>query len=304
VIDSPSIDIPETIWMRNVMTKVGEGETSEVFRVASGVVVKLFRPGCYSEEVAVAREYATAKYVGDHSDLAPRVFERVEIDGRPGYSMEELIGPCFQDVIDTDPESLGSYAAVLGEAHRSLHAIEISGTLSNLPSMVDVFPNVIGTWDTFRADVRSWLVSLLQNLAGEPRLGHGDFMPYNMILVNGAPRAVDWAETGLAPPLTDVARTINFINDPTDFPQSAYTVNSSAFIRDYLDAYCDGVRPDWTELHNCLILNAAGECHWANLSQQTDTYSQRLFGFVNANFAEYGSDLIVARHEIERAGSN
>jgi pimeloyl-ACP methyl ester carboxylesterase len=71
--------------MRSKVTKIGEGESSEVFRIEPGTVVKLFRPR-YCDERSVAREYATAKNVGERSDLAPRVFERVEIDGRPGYA--------------------------------------------------------------------------------------------------------------------------------------------------------------------------------------------------------------------------
>ena len=274
------------------MTKIGEGETSEVYRIEPGIAVKLFRAD-YADERSVAREYATAKHVGDHSDLAPRVLERVKIDGRTGYAMEELVGPCFQDLIDATPESIGHYARVLGAAHRSLHSIEVSGALADLPEMVDEFPGIIGSWDTFGPDVRDWLVSLLKGLRGPSRLGHGDFMPYNMVLVDGHPRAVDWAEAGLAPPLTDVARTINFINDTTDFPESVYTVNSAEFVAEYLDAYCDGEAADGDEIHTCLILNAAGECHWAHVSNQIDSYSERLFRFVSANFAEIGSDRLV-----------
>ena len=83
------------------------------------------------------------------------------------------------------------------------------------------------------------------------------------------------------------------IIDPTDFPESPYTVNSAEFVREYLDAYCEHREMDWDELSRCLILNAAGACHWANVSDQPDAYSTRLFEHVTANFAEFGSDALL-----------
>jgi aminoglycoside phosphotransferase (APT) family kinase protein len=274
------------------VTWIGEGESSEVYRVEPGVVVKLFRPG-YDDEKEVAREYATARHVGERTELAPDVYKLVTIDGRPGYSMEEVVGACFQEVIDGNPDSMGEYARLLGAAHRSLHSVDVTGALAELPRMSDVFPGWIAGWDTFATEIREWLVSLFVSLEGEARLGHGDFMPYNIMITDGRVRAVDWAETGLGPPLTDVARTINFIYDWTDYPDSIYTTDSTEFISDYLDAYSDGVGVDPDELQKCLIINAAGECQWANVSGQADAYSQRLSDFVNANFAEYGSDTLV-----------
>jgi len=94
-------------------------------------------------------------------------------------------------------------------------------------------------------------------------------------------------------PLVDVARTINFINDNTDYPDSVYTREADKFIHYYLEAYSEDEKLDLESLHKCLLINAYFEYSWAVTSNQQDTYSTRLETYINKNFIEYGSDRLI-----------
>ena len=283
------------------MTRIGEGETSEVFRIEPGIVVKLFRAD-YCDQDDVHREFAVARHVGANTAVAPAAFELTEIDGRVGYTMEEITGPLFQDVIDSHPDRLLDNARLLGRAHRAIHELPYDPALSSVPSMKEAFPDFVGSWGCFPAEVREWLVSLISGLPDDRHLLHGDFMPYNMIMHDGEAFAVDWAGTLWGPALADVARTVNFIVDPTEYPDSPYTLRAEEFVTEYLRAYSglasdtgDGTPApvaaiDWDLLHRCLIFNAAAEVQWAERSGQVDSYTDRSRRFVLANHAEYGSD--------------
>jgi len=273
------------------MIKIGEGETAEVYRIEPGKVVKLFRPEFY-DEASFRMEYETARQVGEQTGLAPKVLATMRVDGRHGYVMEEIEGRLFQDEIDRNPDHLISYAQLLGEAQRRLHRTPINGGLAQLPRVKED-PSFVRFQGTFPADVASWLKELLASLPNDTALLHGDFMPYNMLMSEDQLRVLDWAEPAIGHPMLGVARTLGFVVDPTDYPDSPYTQDAARFAEHYLAAYAGDESLDADVLHACLILNASFEYRWAVVSRQTDAHSKRLRDFILSNFSDYGSDMLV-----------
>ena len=270
------------------MEKIGEGETSEVFRIGDGKVVKLFKPEFF-EESSFENEYSIAKYIGDNSDLAPKVHGQTSIMERSGYIMDEVDGELFQDVIDNNPDRLKTYAALFGRHHARLHSIADFGDLVCLGKMKEMSPGFLNSNGNFPAKVDSWLKEIVGSLSDELVIGHSDYMPYNLFLSGDKLLAVDWAEAGMGPAASTVARTINFISDPTDYPRSEYTVHSGLFIREYLAAYSEIKEINLEELDKCLLLNAACEYNWAVYSNQVDAFSLQQKEFVLANYNSVGS---------------
>lgn len=275
------------------MKKIGEGETAEVFRIEPGIVVKLFRNEFYDEE-SFQNEFYTVKYVGEHTGLAPKVFEKIQLHGRYGYTMEEVTGTLFQDEIDQKPEKLSCHAKLLGEAQRLLHGIPDTGGLINIPHMKNDAAKFLDFQAVFPEHVGVWLKRLFTSLPGDCVLLHGDFMPYNIIITDDRLHILDWAEPAFGHPMLGVARTLNCIADPTDYADSLYTHHAPVFIKHYLDAYFHNEKPDSDALHACLLLNAAFEYRWAVMSHQSDAYTLRTKEFILKNFADYGSDTLIA----------
>ena len=276
------------------MIKIGEGETAEVFKIAPGRVVKLFKQDMYDEQ-AFQVEFETAKTIGEKTNLGPKVFDIVHVHGRTGYVMEEIQGFLFQNEIDMNPEDLEIHAHLLGKTQRTLHdCTEIGSLRKILPNMKRDFAGFFASNSHFPEEVRRWFVTLLTSLPDTAVLLHGDFMPYNMLISNGQLHVIDWAEPVLGPPMADVARTLNYIMDPTDYPDSVYTNNAQTFINHYLNAYFYKKQLDADLLHRCLLLNAVSEYSWAIESQQSDAYTLRTKNFILNNFARYGSDILIS----------
>ena len=275
----------------SAMIKIGEGETAEVFRLEPGKVVKLFRKEFY-EEAYFLTEFETARAVGEQTTLAPKVLDRVQMEGRTGYVMEEVQGTLFQREIDANPDRLEHHARLLGHAQRALHDNAETRGLDHIPQFKPYFESFYSSIPHFSQDVRDWLNSILIGLPDDAALLHGDFMPYNMFLSDGRVQVIDWAEPVYGPPMAGVARTLHFIVDPTERPDSVYTKSAQAFIDHYLDAYSERKTIDRDLLHRCSLLNAASEYSWAMRSRQNDRFVDRIEKFILSNFERYASDTL------------
>lgn len=265
------------------MLKIGEGETAEVFRIEGGKVLKLFREEMFDQEDFFL-EYHTAKYMGETTEFAPKVYEQMSVASRRGYIMEEIEGVLFQDEIEHNPDDLMKYADQLGKSHRMLHDKQVTQALCELDNCEAFLKDFLKRNTCFSDKVNLWLMEILENLPSKQSLLHGDFMPYNMIIRNGELQVLDWAEPSLGPAILDVARTVNFIVDPTDHPLSVMTQNAASFTRHYLKGYYKDEIMDKELLNSALLINAAAEVAWAERSKQGDDYSEYLKSFIMDNY--------------------
>ena len=270
------------------MLKIGEGETSEVFRIEKGKVIKLFKEDFFDIS-EFEKEYTISKQIGDAFEFAPKVYEKCILNGRYGFVMDEVNGDLFQNIIDNNPSNIQYYAELFGNTNSLLHNLTSIDHLSEFGRYTDVIPCFLNSNGNFPAEVDSWLIGLVGTLSDELSIIHSDFMPYNMIYTDEKLCIIDWAESMLGPASTGIARTINFIIDPTDYPYSEYTKSSNKFIKYYLDSYSKNRKIDYHELDKCFILNAACEYNWAVFSEKVDNFSELQKEYVLQNYQRYGS---------------
>ncbi|QUI24117.1 phosphotransferase [Vallitalea pronyensis] len=263
--------------------KIGEGETSEVFSIGGGKVVKLIKKDMYDVN-EFESEYKIAKFMGETADFTPKVFDKVYLDSRHGYTMEEISGSLFQDVIDKNPENFSHYAKHFGSAHRKLHNKKISQELESLSYVNEFMREFLNRNQSLPTEINTWLKELLEEIPNKISLLHGDFMPYNIMCQDENLIVIDWAEPSIGSSLHDVARTINFIVDTTSFPKSIMTKNSTAFVKAYLEGYYPDGKVEKDLLHKSFLINAASEIAWAERSGQWDAYSEYLKQLIIENF--------------------
>ena len=71
-----------------VRHKIAEGNTSEIFEISEGKVLKLFKAG-YPKSTAY-HEYSNHDKVSRVISNTPRLFEFIEADQRYGFIMEKM----------------------------------------------------------------------------------------------------------------------------------------------------------------------------------------------------------------------
>lgn len=200
------------------LERVGIGYQAEVFAWGSGRVLRLaYRPDQREE---VERQSAALTAAGRAGAPVPTIFERIDVDGRPGVVMERLDGEDLLFVLGRKPWLLPDIARALGRLHAALHEVEAPPELPAVRELVaqrlisPVVPD----------EVRDRALARLEQLPAGNRLGHFDLHPANVLGVGDDGKVIDWSNAARADPEADVARTSLILLAATAPPHTPFVV--------------------------------------------------------------------------------
>lgn len=182
-------------------SRLSAGRTAEVFAYGDDKVVKLFHPGFPLE--AVEREYAIAMQLSAAPATVPKVFERVECDGRPGIVYERILGDSMLKVLSRKPWRAFALAQQMARIHQDIHLVRVK----DLPHATAVISAQISKAPLISEQEKQEILDQLAHLHDGDRLCHGDFHPDNIIVSEKGLVVIDWITATMGDPLADVART-------------------------------------------------------------------------------------------------
>jgi aminoglycoside phosphotransferase (APT) family kinase protein len=184
------------------LVQIGAGYQAEVFALDDERVLRLAHRRDQLE--AVERESVALAAAGRAGAPVPLLYERVELDGRPGVVMERLDDEDMLFTLGHKPWRLPGIARVLGRLHAQLHSV---GAPPELPSARDAVRFGLSS-PLVPAEVRDQALTRLETLPEGDRLCHFDFHPANVLRGGEAYKLIDWANAARADPEADVARSM------------------------------------------------------------------------------------------------
>ena len=98
---------------------IAVGRTAEIYAWGEGRILKLLRPGFPPYRIQQEKVITTAIYQAGIA--APKIYEVVEVNGRPGIVYERIDGPSLIGNIERYPFRLREHAALLARLHISIH---------------------------------------------------------------------------------------------------------------------------------------------------------------------------------------
>jgi len=179
---------------------LAQGRVAEIFAWGDQQVLKLFRS---NNRAAAEHEARIARLAVAAGVKTPRVYDLVEVEGRPGIIYERIHGPSMLAILATQPWRLFALARLLAEVQATLHQCVIP----ELPSMREALQRDIQANAHLPADLRQATLAGLHQLPDDDKLCHGDFHPDNLIIGLNGVVVIDWPNAKRGCPLADVART-------------------------------------------------------------------------------------------------
>ena len=190
--------------------KIAEGREAEVYTWDSdaAAVLKLYRPG-YCGHVA---EAAALTRLG--GEVAPRLIDDFDLDGRHGLLLERLDGSDMLAMLERKPWRLLAYGRTLAEAHIRIHTVRAP---TDLPDARQALATRIGI-APLRPELHEFARRTLDGLPTGDRLCHGDFHPGNVLVGADRVSVIDWTNATRGVPESDFARTMLLLEQADPLP--------------------------------------------------------------------------------------
>jgi aminoglycoside phosphotransferase (APT) family kinase protein len=188
------------LQLNSLGPRLATGGTAELYALADDRVVKLYWQGASMD--AAEREAERTQAAARLGAPAPRVFEVVSIDERPGVVFERLAGPSMLALFAQEPNQLNALARQLAEIQAGFHAfnaVRLPPQREHLVRRLNLGP--------LPARHRPQVLARLRQLPDGHALCHGDLHPGNIIMTRGGARVIDWFDATAGHPAGDLART-------------------------------------------------------------------------------------------------
>jgi aminoglycoside phosphotransferase (APT) family kinase protein len=215
------------------LTLIGTGLRAEVFEWDAGRVLKLARTP--ADAPLIERERRALEVANSEGAPAPRLYEQVEVAGRPGLILERLDGEDLLITLTKRPWRVLSVARAMGEVHAALNQ---TAAPSSLPPLREELRWRLSS-DLVPEDVRGIARRRLDQLPDGDRICHGDLHPANLLPGGGGHVAIDWTNAARGDPSADVARTriIILLGPLPPGASKLMTVGRELLLRRYVRAY-------------------------------------------------------------------
>jgi serine/threonine protein kinase len=200
---------------------IGRGAQADVY-LYDNQVIKLFHEGVSEESVLY--EADIQQRVHNAGLSAPQVYGVSTMDGRYAILMEHVPGPSLGELMERDRANAAEYLKQAVKLQVQIHHKPGNG----LPSQREKLRRRILSVADLPEDVKLRLLQLLDSIASDQVVCHGDFHPYNIIQTEKGLALIDWvdASCGCAP--ADACRSYLL-----------YLLHGKEAAGDYLNFYCE-----------------------------------------------------------------
>ena len=246
---------------------IATGRTAEIYAWGNGRILKLLRPGF--PPGLIKQEQLITSAVHQAGLAAPKIFDVIEVNGRPGIIYERIDGPSLTEKIEHYPFKLREHAALLAKLHSSIHTHTYSRDTGGELRQKKILAQQVQAAEVLPEAVRSAVLNLLENLPDGDILCHNDFHPLNVLIGPQGPVIIDWESTSLGNPCADVARTcltVSLGRPVEGFPNFWIKKVAEFYLRAFTAAYLSSYRSfasnNLKNLHTWQTVQAAAKVQW------------------------------------------
>ena len=181
---------------------LGRGHFAEVFAYGEGKAVKLF---IKEDSAQDAEREARITTIARESGLpAPKIWEVVSVNGRPGIVMERIEGESLHKWARLHPWRRYAGPKMMARIHADMH----SKTSEQIPDLREKLRSGVANAEKVSESVRSLTLKCLAELPDGDSICHGDLHLDNIIMSKSGPVIIDWQDGSRGGAAADVASTV------------------------------------------------------------------------------------------------
>ena len=181
---------------------IGQGYTAEIFEWGACKILKLYRRGL--PDGICAHEFETTRAAYEALKIAPKPYETVNIDGRPGAVYERVNGVTLLRLMLLKLWRSDMYCKMFAECHASIHKF----TCTMAETLKQKLRRDIENAPRLTAREKRFVLEYLEALPDGAAVCHFDFHPGNIMISKGRLYVIDWMTACAGDPPADVARTL------------------------------------------------------------------------------------------------
>ncbi|MDE7554096.1 aminoglycoside phosphotransferase family protein [Bacillus tropicus] len=206
----------------NLGNPIAKGNTAEIY-LYDNKIMKLFKD--YLPNTESMNEAKKQKYAYSCGLSVPNVFEVTKIQNRQAIIMEYVKGDSIGDLLLNNLNEAEYYINICVNEQKKIHAIRVN--TDEIESMRERLERQIKSVHKLDEKQKESILNKLYSIKFEPRLCHGDFHPFNLILSNKSVNIIDWVDASSGDIRADVFRTYLL-----------YSQSSVELAEMYLHIYC------------------------------------------------------------------
>ncbi|MBO9375958.1 phosphotransferase [Sphingomonas histidinilytica] len=184
-----------------LQTLIGSGGSADVFRLAGGRVLKLYREGL--DPGVIAREHDGVRHAVDQGLHVARAFGTRDHGDRSGIVFEELVGKPLLRLPVLRPFRTRALLRRFADYQARIHLCGAAGLPHHQHDIIHVRIEQAEVGE----QLRTAALERLHAIPRGDRFCHGDYHPGNVILTRAGIAAIDWSNASAGDPAGDVART-------------------------------------------------------------------------------------------------
>ncbi len=225
---------------------IGRGAQADVYLYDSQVI-KLFHEDVSEESVLYEADIQQRVYNAGLS--APQVYGMATMEGRYAILMEHVPGQSLGELMEKDRPHALEYLKQAIELQVQMHKSPGHG----LPSQREKLRSRIASVSALPEDTKQSLLQLLDSLAADEAVCHGDFHPYNIIQTEKGLAIIDWVDASCGSAKADACRSYLL-----------YLLHGKEAAEAYLHFYCEQANVSkedvlkWLPILACARLCEAG----------------------------------------------
>ncbi|AJG92711.1 aminoglycoside phosphotransferase [Bacillus anthracis] len=206
----------------NLGNPIAKGNTAEIY-LYDNKIMKLFKD--YLPNTESMNEAKKQKYAYSCGLSVPNVFKVTKIQNRQAIIMEYVKGDSIGDLLLNNLNEAEYYINICVNEQKKIHSIRVN--TDEIESMRERLERQIKSVHKLDEKQKENILNKLHSIKFEPRLCHGDFHPFNLILSNKSVNIIDWVDASSGDIRADVFRTYLL-----------YSQSSVELAEMYLHIYC------------------------------------------------------------------